>query len=531
MAKHTNSGQFRKGQPSPNPLGRGAPLAKAFSSAPVASPTKPSGSTSISAPGGFLVDGERNRKLRSIEKWIHYDNMTLNVAIISAAIGVWTQLGSSAKWSLKPNARGGKDAQRAADLVTEGLLESQMSSPWRATVRRQLMKKFRGFALHEALTRRRSDGVVVIGDLQHRPQWTVWRWDIPDEQTPWQGIEQLTHMGGRFYIPRDRLFYSVEDTLSDSPEGVGTLRMLAEPVRVLELYQKWEGIGFQTDLRGLPVGSAPLAKLAQDATAAGASTPDEILAYIKAQTKFLTDFLEGHSKRPDQSLFLDSATYRNRDEAQSVSAVNEWAFEIVRGAVSGMPEVGTAIGRLTRDVARIMCAEWLLLGGEDAGGAYSMHEDKTAMFGLLVNSANQDIADDAGRDLAARIVALNGLDPETCTPTLIVEPVATTAVESACRSLMMLTQAGLHPKDEAINVLRGRMELPDAPEIDDADWMLPRGAVVVPDSDPTEATPDNQPPAGAKAPPGAKPAATPAVGAGKPGNINADPATHEGKAP
>ncbi len=403
--------------------------------------------------------------------------------------------------------------------MTEGLLEGQLSTPWRQSVRRQLLKKFRGFSLAEMTIRRRSDGMIVAADLLDRPQWTIYRWNKPDEQSAWLGVEQLTRTGRTFYIERERLLYSAENTLSPTPDGVGLLRMLAEPVRVLELYQQWEGIGFQTDLRGIPLARAPIAKLREQAKTAGAKTEVEIQAYIQGQARFLLDFLLNHNKRADQGVLLDSQTFTSKDAAQSPSAIAEWAFDLIKGASSGMPEIGTAIGRITRDIARVMCAEWLLLGGEDSGGAYSMHEDKTAMFGLIVNSSLQDVADDATRDCAARLVALNGLDPETCTPRLVPEPIATGAVADACRSLMMMFQAGLNPRDPAINILRGRMDLPPAPDIDETDFLLPRGAQV------ERLTPDGQiaavdPAAPRSAAPNDKPtAATP----GEAGNVNARP--------
>lgn len=492
-----------------------ASLSQAFSG-PVPPPTKPAGSDGVQAYYGYLVTGERNQRLIGINKWVTFDNITLDFAIVASAIQVWTNLGGSAKWSAVPNKHGGKDAQRGADIVTEGLLESQMSSPWRACVRRQLMKKFRGFAMHEMLIRRRADGMVVCGDLQHRPQWTIQRWDIPNEQTPWQAVEQWTRSGERYVIPRERLLYSVENTLSDTPDGVGLLRMLAEPCRILGLYQDLEGIGFQTDLRGMPYIRAPLKQLQADAKAAGAKTAAEIGAYVQTMTKFLTDFLVGHNKTPEQGMLVDSETYKSNDSAQTPSAVQKWALDLVKGATSAMPEVGTAIGRLTRDIARIMCAEWLLLGGEDSGGAYSMHEDKTAMFGLVVNSALQDVADDATRDCAARLIRLNGLDPETCTPQLVPDPVATASVESACRALQLLAQAGLHPQDKAPDILRGRMDLPPAPALDQSLWVLPRGAEVQP-----EGGKPTIPPGGAPAQ--AKPGAMPVGDDGQSGNVNAQP--------
>jgi hypothetical protein len=483
------------------------------STAPAVPPTKPAGADGVSSYGGFIVSGERNPRLQNREKWVTFDNATLNIPIISAAINIWTQLCGSAKWSVEPNKSGGADAQRAADIVTEGLIEAQLSTPWRQVVRRQVMKKFRGFALHEVVIRRRSDGMVVIADLLDRPQWTVWRWNKPDEQSAWLGVEQLTLTGETKYVERERLFYSVENTLSATPDGVGLLRQLAEPVRVLELYEQWEGIGFQTDLRGIPLARAPLAKLRAEAAAQGAKTDADIQAYIQGQAKFLVDFLLGHNKRSDQGVLLDSQTFTSKDPGQTPSAVAEWAFELIKGGGSGMPEINVAIGRRVRDIARVMNAEFLLLG-DTGSGSDAMHEDKTEMFAAIANSTLDDLADDTRRDIAARLVALNGLDPETCTPTMTHEPVMRAATADACRSLMMMFQAGLNPRDPAINILRNRMDLPDAPDIDETDFLLPRGAQV------ERLTPDGEIVPQDATLPGVAPAKPTAAAPGRAGNVN-----------
>lgn len=465
--------------------------------------TKPAGGDGVTIIGGFVTSRERSPALAGAQKWITYDNQLLNVAIVAAAVNIWTQLAGSAKWTVEPNKRGGKDAQRAADLVTQGLLEAQLGTPWRQVVRRQVMKKFRGFAMHEVILRRNSDGMVAVGDIQERPQWTIWRWNRPDPQASWIGVEQMTQAadGRSWYIPRERLFYSVENTLSASPEGVGLLRQTAESTRVLDAYLRYEGIGLQTDLRGIPSAKAPLQDLVNAARTAGKKTDAEIRSYVQNATADLVNFLANHNKDERQGILLDSASFK--DNQGNPTGTPQWGFELVSGSSTSLGDVGAAIGRVTRDIARVMCAEWLLLGGEDSGGAYSMHEDKTAMFGLCVNSALDDVADDATRDIATRLVAMNGLDPETCTPKMVPEPIATGAVVAACQALATMAQAALDPRDKAINVLRGRLNLPPAPEVDEAALMLPQGAPEDVEGAPTE---DDLPPDG-----------------GAPGNPNADP--------
>src|ERR1044071_6333605 len=139
-------------------------------------PTQMAGADGVAIYGGVIVSGERGPRLAGNPKWDTYSNAELNVAIIASAINVWTQLAGSAKWTTEPNKRGGLAAQLGADIVTEGLLEAQLSTPWRSVVRRQSIKKFRGFSMHEVTLRRRPrDEMVVVADIQDRPQWTIWR--------------------------------------------------------------------------------------------------------------------------------------------------------------------------------------------------------------------------------------------------------------------------------------------------------------------------------------------------------------------
>ena len=485
--------------------------------------TKPAGADGSTIIGGFVVSRERSPALTGVNKWITYDNQVLNIAIIAAAVNIWTKLAGSAKWTVEPNKRGGSDAEKAADIVTQGLLEAQLSTPWRQVVRRQVMKIFRGFSMHEVILRRRSDDMIVVGDIQERPQWTIWRWNRPDPQAGWIGVEQMTETSGAgpWYIPRERLFYSVENTLSASPEGVGLLRQTAEPARVFELYRRFEGIGLQTDLRGIPQAMAPLQELVQQARDQGNATDAEIQAFVRRATSDLISFLANHNKDERQGILLDSALFK--DNNGNPTGARQWGFDLVKGAASSLGDVNTAIGRETRDIARIMCAEWLLLGGEDSGGAYSMHEDKTAMFGLCVNSALEDVADDATRDIATRLVAMNGLDPETCTPKLVPEPIATGAVLAACQALMAMTQAALDPRDKAINVLRGRLNLPPAPGVDESMLVLPHGDTV------EQLGPDGKPIGGGGGRAQRGPQPQQPAGDGEAGNPNARPEAADGQ--
>lgn len=452
-----------------------------FGNAPsVPGPSKPAGSDGVAAPSGFLVSPEANRKLIGSEKWRNYDSYMANIAIVSAAVLVRGWLLGSAKWSAAPNPKGKQGGKLGVEIVTEGMLEASMPKPWRNVIRRQGMKTLRGFALHEGILRKRKDGRLVYGEFGDRPQWSVYRWDKPDEQGSWVGIEQQTPLGGRFYIPRERLFYSVEDTTTPSPDGVGMLRYVAEYADTLTRYRQLEGIGFDGDLRGMPIGWAPLAKLKQQAIAAGIAETDtaKLRSYIEAQVSFLTTILKNYIKMPNQSLLMDSAQYTQPDEKGTIVSGKEWGFELVKSQMSAAPELRAAIGGLNADIARILGVEHMLMG--DSEGARSVHEDKTAMFEVGVNATLSDLVDDAQFGPAARLIAVNGLDPETDTPKLQAR-IDRKAVEAAARMLQSIAAAGmpLNPASKAdvavVNTLHERSDLPPRDELDATDSMLGGG--------------------------------------------------------
>jgi hypothetical protein len=144
------------------------------------------------------------------------------------------------------------------------------------------------------------------------------------------------------------------------------------------------------------------------------------------------------------------------------------------------------IRRVELQIARVLGIEFALMGA-DGKGSYAQHEDKTSMFATNLQTTLNEMGWFATQQLGRRLVARNGLDPDTCCPRLVAEPISTEAVETACRSLALITQAGLAPDDPAENVLRGRLRLPPAPERM-AEVMAPRAPVAEPDDgDPTGA--------------------------------------------
>jgi hypothetical protein len=219
------------------------------------------------------------RSSSGVAKWTTQDNLVLNTGIVASAVRIWTKLGGSAKLRAQPNKRGGTRRRTRCRHRDRGFLEAQMSKPIRAVVRRQMMKEHRGFALHEVLVRRRKDGMIVVADLQHRPQWTIQRWLRDDRSS--RGARSSNRYSPAF-CRRFRVIGCCTASTTRSPIRPPASACCGtwSSSRACVTYSRLEGIGFQTDLGGMPLGRAPLGELRAEALQARPHRREAIAAYI-----------------------------------------------------------------------------------------------------------------------------------------------------------------------------------------------------------------------------------------------------------
>lgn len=421
------------------------------------------GGDGVQAYGGFLPTDEHRPELIGQKKWVTYAN-AYNTAVIATGLRYRAGLLGGAKWHAEPNPRGGPDAMRGVDIIQQGLIDAQMPRSWQATVRKASLYTFSGFSLHEwAIKRRVDDGMIVFAELAHRPQHTIDRWNKPSEQAPWDAVHQLTRMGNSFVIPRERLFYCWDDLLTDMPDGMGLMRHVIELVRRLNVLEGLEGLGFETDLRGMPIGRAPIRALMAEAEQKFPNDAAKINAYVSEKTQTLRTALTNIVKSPEklQYLLLDSGTYQGVDP-NTITSVQRWALELLRGETGALPEINAAIGRLQLEIARVLGIEFAMMGA-GTSGSRAMHGDKTSMLAMSLQTTLVEIGKFGTNDLCRPLIALNGLDPDTCTPTLVAEPIATDDIQVVAAALQSLGASGLPPDHPAWPVLFDRMSLPWAP--------------------------------------------------------------------
>lgn len=408
--------------------------------------------------GGYLDEPESNAKLKGTLKYKTYSNLLLNTSIIAAGVRYFVNLVAKAEWKVEP-ADDSPQAQELAEFMESVLYD--MGTSWARVVKRSCMYRFYGFSIQEWTAKVREDGKIGLLDIEPRPQSTIERWDVDASGTVEGVVQRIPQTQDEVYLPRQKIIYLVDDSLNDSPEGLGLFRHLAEPADRLKRYETLEGFGFETDLRGVPVARAPLNLLAEK-VANAEITKDERTKMLQP----LKDFISNHIKNPKLGMLLDSATYTSADDSGNPSQVPLWGVDLLNVNSSSQKEVADSIKRLNQEIARILNIEGLLLG-TDSKGSHALSRDKTQALYLVVDSTLSELAEVYDQDIVDTIWRLNGFD-QKLKPTLKTEAIQFRDVEQITAALRDLASAGatLAPNDPVVNEIRDIMGLSHAPNED-----------------------------------------------------------------
>jgi len=415
-------------------------------------PTVTAGAPGTAIIGGYVEEKERDSALQGRKKYETYSNMLANVSIVAAGVRYFLNLVAKPGWKFEPPENGGPQGERYAEMLAD--MTTDMMTPWRRVVRRAAMYRFYGFSIQEWTAKRREDGSLGLEDIAPRPQQTIEKWDSDAEGKLLGVLQRSPQDYSEIYLPRQKLIYVVDDSLNDSPEGLGLFRHVAESCRRLKRFEQLEGYGFESDLRGIPLARAPLAELDQ-----AVRNGDMSEAQKAAILQPLKTFMESHIRNPKLGLLLDSMTYETQDEAQRPSNAKQWDMELLKAASSTQAEIARTVDRLNREIARVLGVEQLLLG-DNGVGSFAMAKEKSHNFALIIDSTLHELAEAFASDYVTRIFELNGWDMKL-RPTVKTDKLQYRSVEEVTTSLEQMARAGavLAPDDPAISEVRDLMGL------------------------------------------------------------------------
>jgi hypothetical protein len=408
--------------------------------------TKTYGAPGTAIYGGYIQSDERDSRLGTTrERQRNYSEILANVSIVASGVRYFLNLVARADWSFTPSE---DDSNGQYAEILEEILTEDPWTPWHRIVRRAAAYRFYGFSLQEWTAKRRSDGIMTFKDVAPRSQLTIERWDVDPEGQVRNAIQRSPQTSLDLVIPRSKLLYLVDDTLSDSPEGLGLFRHLMSPAERLRRYEKLEGFGYETDLRGIPIGRVPFSEM-DAAVQQGRLTEAQ---RIRIEEPMRT-FIQNHIKTPDMGMLLDSITYESKDESGRASNIRQWDIELLKGGSQNFGDIAKAIERVNMEMARILGVEQLMLGTNQ--GSFALSRDKTDSFFLLVDGALREIQEAVRKDLVDTIWRLNGWDNKY-KPELAPEITRHSDVQEIAAVLKDMATAGalLDPEDPVIGEVR-----------------------------------------------------------------------------
>lgn len=434
-----------------------------FQRAPAARPFSEMGVAGTSIRGGYVFTREKSTDWRGRKKYETIADMAVNCSIVAAGVHYFLNLIAHPQWTFKPAEVDGEvsdEAKEAADLVEEVLHD--MDRPWSRVVRRAGTFRFYGFGVQEWTAKRRLDGKIGLRSVEPRPQHTIDRWSVSRNGTI-EGVWQRDpETGQELGIPRSKIMYLVDDTLTDSPEGIGVFRHLAEPWSRLKNYYLIEERAFERDLRGIPVGRVPYTVLNQMV-----DDGDLTQEQAEALAKPVEDFVQLAIKASDTGITLDSVVYESQAaDGRKVSGEKMFGLDLLQGTSNGITELGSAIKRTLHEMSVLLTTSHLMLGMEGSSGNRALAEDHSRNLYLIGNAVLEDIAAATDADLVARICTLNGI-PGELWPEASVEDVSFKSAESISNTLEGMARAGalLSPDDPVIKDVRELMGVSPPTEV------------------------------------------------------------------
>lgn len=430
----------------------------------------------------IVIAGERNPALIGRQRYDTFDKIVRDCSIVAAGTRLFLSMISNAVWTVNPpedlNENEKPVAQEYADMAYDILFD--MTSSWSSVVKKTAMFRMIGFSLQEWTAKKREDGVIGLLDIEHRPQRTITRW-IRDEGGTVEAIVQRVSGRQDVEIPRGKLVYAVDDFMNDSPEGMGLLRHMAPTADRLDFFLDLEEVGYETDLRGIPVASVPMEELADKIEEAGLPGSDERAREIARRERIIApfkNFIENHVRNRKTGILKSSETYigKSVDKSDAVSQVPKYSIELLQGESSAFGDMANAINRMNQELARIIGCEHLLLGS-DGVGSLALAKSKIGTFYQTVTSTLYDLLEIFDRDILEVISELNNW-PEELRPQMGVNEITEKEISDVMDALQKLATAGapLMPDDPAVGEVYDMMGLTRPPEREDDMGMslLPR---------------------------------------------------------
>lgn len=422
------------------------------------------GSTGLRRSGGFVLEDYQNN-LRGWKGARYYAEMVNRCSVIGMSMNIIESLVRQVQWTVK-TPPGLEEDERAIywrDRVQEMI--GDMEHTWEDLISEVLSFLPYGYAPFELvykirrgesespkLTSQYDDGLWGWRKIEIRAQETVYEWDWDDEGTL-KGFWQVDnyaprHVASMPYIPIDKCILFRTKSDKNNPEGRSLLRSAVTEYHYLKRLQEIEAIGTSKDLTGLVVMQVPREILALTATPADTA--------LRAQLEKMVQELQVDERMG--ALFpaeLDREGKPTGFKLQLLASGGQRAINI-----------DTTIRRYEMRIASAFLTEFQLIG-QNTTGAYNLHESKSNLFGVALETVLDNITSSIQRFAIERVMRMNQA-PREFWPVLTHGAVFSSDLAKLGTFVRELSTAGLLSPNRALEArLLENADLPVPPEEDD----------------------------------------------------------------
>lgn len=440
--------------------------------------TQAIGTTGLKRSGGYILE-EFLPQLRNRNGARYYSEMVDNCAVIGMSMTIIESLIRQVAWTIKTPKGYEQDTQALfwRDRVEEMLQD--MEHTWEHFISEVLSMLVYGFAPFEVVYKVRGgdsgepttqsdydDGLIGLRKIEIRGQETVSRWDFDAEGNLtgfYQTDEYSPNKQGNWqnFIPIERVALFRPKAPKNNPEGRSLLRSAVREYHYLKRIQENEAIGIGKDLTGMVKMLVPREILAVKAT------PED--RALRAQLEKMIQQLQVDERM--------GAIFPAELDRQG----NPTGFKLERMSAAGSRTINTdaVIRRYELRIASSFLTEFQMLG-QDRVGAMNLHDSKSNLFGVALDSVLDNITATINKYVIQRVLKLNAA-PRELWPVLHHGKVFTRDLEKVADFVQKLSAAGaLSPNPALEQQLLEDADLPVADE--EGDIRL----------DPTEPTPADE---------------------------------------
>lgn len=355
-------------------------------------------------------------------------------ASVGAVLFMQKAMMKGAKWPVVDASQDPKDLE-AGDFIRS--VFEDMEQPWSNYIS-EICSFFQfGYSLHEIMFKRRAgrspepylnskyqDGRIGLRGLPIRSQDTIVKWEFDPSGTIIGATQMDPYAGRQVTIPMSKALLFRAGIYKNNPEGDSFCERVYQSWYYKKSIQQSQAIGVQRDLCGVPKLRLPGRIMNANASMADKA---EYAYWKKIGNRLNNDELAcvflPSDRDPETKQYLYDMDLMNSggSRAHNLSQIiGDLRNEIFDGAMAGMIQLGQ---------------------GQNSGGSFAMHSDKTELMLMSMTSFMDEICNVINTHLIPMLLDLNGMDV-TDYPELTHSPLERRNVLETAQAMQALTHSG-----------------------------------------------------------------------------------------